>query len=66
MSKKNERVQKLIKINNTLNEPASGLDRESEYCTYSKETILLIMVEVESLLKLDGVFAMDANSKVGG
>ena len=65
MSKKQERIQKLIKINNSLNSPIKGAGKNANVCTYNKGMILNIMSELELLLKLDGVLAIDANAKVG-
>ena len=66
MSNKKKRISSLIAINNSLNSPLTGAGKGAERCSYRKETVLLLMKEVEMLLKLDGVFAMDADSKVNG
>ena len=56
MSKKQERVSKLIAINNALNSPLTGAGANAQKCSYSKEKITAIMFEIEKILALDGVF----------
>ena len=56
MSKKQERINRLIAINNTINSPLTGAGANAQQCSYRKETILKVMDEIEKILKLDGVF----------
>lgn len=57
MSKKQERINKLIAINNAINSPLTGAGKNAERCSYRKETVIAIMKELEAVLALDGVFA---------
>jgi hypothetical protein len=61
MSHKSKRINSLITINNTLNSPLTGSGKNAIRCSYNKDTVLLLMKELEMLLKLDGVVAIDAN-----
>jgi len=63
MSNKRKRIHSLITIRNTLNSPITGTGKNAQRCSYNKDTILLLIEEVEKLLGVDGVFAINANDK---
>ena len=56
MSKKKERIQKLIKLHTRLNSPVKGASTKAEYVTYDKALILDTIEQITELLKEDGVF----------
>lgn len=56
MSKKQERINSLIAINNAINSPLTGASEKAERCSYRKSTVLAIMDEISKILALDGVF----------
>lgn len=56
MSKKKERIQKLIKIHSRLNTPIKGATDKASQVTYNKDLIVDTMEVVEQLLREDGVF----------
>ncbi len=57
MSKKKERIQKLIKIHSRLNTPVKGASDKAEYSTYRKDCMIDSMKLIEQLLADDGIFA---------
>lgn len=57
MSKKKERIQKLIKIHSRLNTPVKGASEKAEYSTYRKDCMIDTMKIIEGLLADDGIFA---------
>lgn len=64
MSNKKKRINSLIAIRNTLNAPLTGTGKNAQRCSYNKDTVLLLIKEVEKLLGVDGVFAVSVDSKV--
>ena len=63
MSKKQDRINKLVSLNRALNSPIKGAGANATQCTYNKELVLSMMNVVEEVLALDGVFPMNANEK---
>ena len=65
MSLKSIRRGKLIHLHTVLNHPIKGAaNPHSKQITYSREQIELLLNEVESLMKADGLIGIDPNSKV--
>lgn len=56
MSKKQERISKLVAINNAINSPLTGAGANAKQCSYRKETMVEVMKELKEILALDGVF----------
>lgn len=59
MSKKKERVQKLVKIYSRLNTPIKGASEKASQITYNRELIIDTMHIIQELLGDDGVFPMN-------
>ena len=63
MSKKKQRISYLVGIRNAINE-CEVLPEEPEKCTYDKTKMQSVLATVDRLLSEDGVFPMNADSKV--
>lgn len=57
MSKKQERIKRLIKVHTRLNTPLRGASEKAKYSTYDRDVMIDTMRIIEELLKEDGVVA---------
>ncbi len=55
MSKKNDRVNILIRLHRGLNTPIKGASSKAEQTTYRREHVVNMLGAIEDLLKLDGI-----------
>ena len=58
MSKKQQRINKLISIYNAVNSPVKGASSKAQQCTYSKEKVEAVLSAIKDILELDGVLGM--------
>lgn len=65
MSKKQERIQKLVCIHKVLTHPMSGASKKAEKIAYWKPTMEATIDILEDILKSEGVSFVNANDKVG-
>ena len=56
MSKKSQRIDKLIYASNIINHPLKGFGANAEQVTYSKQAAEVVLKTIEEVLALDGVF----------
>ena len=63
MSKKSERIKYLVGIRNAINNP-DEITIYPENCTYNKHTIDAVLKTIDHILTEDGIFPMNAKSKV--
>lgn len=56
MNKRQQRIQKLIKIHSRLNTPIKGASDRASQITYNRDLIIDTMEVVQELLKEDGIF----------
>lgn len=63
MSKKSERIKYLVGVRNAINNP-DEVTIYPENCIYNKNTIDAILKTIDHVLAEDGIFPMDAKSKV--
>lgn len=64
MSKREQRIELIMKIQNNLNHPSLGLNKSKTEGTYTSEEIGEVFDDLKKILALDGVHGIASDTKV--
>lgn len=60
-SKREQRIGKMIRLNNLINHPTSGASERAERTSYKRDNVLEMLKLVKEVLALDNVHPMGSD-----